>query len=218
MIRFKKFFKPNHKSFFFCSIFHQFRPPILFQRQNCNPNNVQCEILIDNSSPPNNSINGNSSVTSECSEHQSTTSSQTITTIASINRLNDNEFTLMSTSRETAADVTSLIKQIGRLDTEKSEDERHNMNEDAEIMNQISHEKLNTSSRESRNINCNKDYVSVMDHNTAVNHCKNVNISNTIELNKVLIPIAHSSPSQRDTLTRDERPFFDGIKCGMGVR
>lgn len=202
-------------------MFQQFRPPILFQRQ-CrnNPNTIQVEIPVDNSSPSNISTHGNSSVnvTSEFSEHQSSTSSQTITTIASINRLNDNEFTLMSASREMVADVTSLIKQNGRLDITGSEGKRRNFNDDdADIMNQISHEKLNISGSESRNINCNKDYVSVMDHNTALNHCKNVNISNTNELNKALIPIAHLSPS-RDTLKRDERNFLDGARCEKGVR
>lgn len=206
------------KKVFFFSIFQQSRPPILFQRQSRNPNNVQVEIPFDNSSPSNNSINGNSSMTSECSEHQSTTSSQTITTIASINRLNDNEFTLMSATRETAADGTSLIKQNGRSDITRSEGKRRNVNEDENIMNQISHENLNCSSSGSRNINCNKDYVSVMDHNTAVNHCKNVNISNTKELNKALIPLAHLSPSQRNTLTRGERTFHDDTRCEMGIR
>lgn len=100
--------------------------------------------------------------------------------------------------------------------------------EDVDV-NHISHENLNCNSSRSssrcatdafsdRNINCNKDSVSITDHNTAVNHCKNVNISNTKELNKALIPLTHLSPSSRSALTRHGKSFSSGARCEMGVR
>lgn len=190
--------------FFFLS--SSFRPTTLFQRQGCTTNNVQVE-----SSPP---------VTSECFEHQSPTSSQTITTIASINRSNDNEFTLISTSHETPVDVTSLITSelVGG----------HRRRDDGDAENHISHENFNcnvsrSSSRctsetfSDRNINCNKDSVSITDHhNTDVIHCKNVNINNLKELNKTLTPLTHLSPSARES--RDGKTFSLGVRYEMGVR
>lgn len=217
------------ESLFFFFLFSS-RPPILFQRQTRNSNIVQVEIPIDNSLTSNNLINGNSSLTTEYPEHQSTTSSQTITTIASINRLSDNEFTLMSASSETSADVTSLIKQNGRLElTGRGGGIRNGRDEDLEIVTHISHENLNCNSRRSssrcivetcsdRNINWNDDSVSITDHKIAEKHCKNVNISNTKELNKALIPIVHLSPSSRETVTRNGSSFHGGVRCEMGIR
>ena len=171
----------------------------------------------------NNLINGYSSLTTEHPEHQSTTSSQTITTIASINRLSDNEFTLMSASSETTVDVTSLINQNGRLDLTGRNGIRMGRDEDLEIMTHISHENLNCNSRNSsrcsdRNINWNDDSVSITDHKIAEQHCKNVNISNTKELNKALIPIVHLSPSSREALTRGGSSFLGSVRCEMGIR
>lgn len=203
------------------SSFPSSRPPILFQRQRRNSNSVQVEIPIDNAS--NSLINGNSSLTTEHPEHQSTTSSQTITTIASINRLSDNEFTLMSASSETTADVTTLIKPNGRLDLTMRDGIRMGRDEDFEIMTQISHENLNCNSRRSssrcsdrNNNNWNENPVSITDHKIAEQHCKNVNISNSKELNKALIPIAHLSP--RGRLTRNESSYLGGARCEMGIR
>lgn len=197
---------------------------MLFQRQSHITNNVQVEIPIDNSSTSTNSINDNSSATSE---HQSPTSSQTITTIASINRLSDNEFTLMSASRETVADVSSLINPSGRTDVEDGSEKRRDVI--GHVMNQISHEHLSCSSSSSsrssvrctserfndRSSNCNKESVSITDHGT-VNRCKNVNISNTKELNKALTPIAHLKPLSRGSLTCDGSIF--GVRRETGVR
>jgi hypothetical protein len=181
---------------------------MLFQRQGCATNNVQDE----------NSIERNPSTTSECFEHQSPTSSQTITTIASINRSNDNEFTLTSASHEASVDMTSLIKaDVG------GHGKRH---DDGNVVNHISHENFNcnvsrsssrctTETRSDRNIDCNKDSVSITDH-TDVIHCKNVNISNMKELNKALIPLTHISPCTRES--RDGKSFSNGERCEMGVR
>jgi hypothetical protein len=159
-------------------------------------------------------------MTREYAEHQSPTSSQTITTIASINRLSDNEFTLMSASRELVTDVTSLIKQ-NDVDIEGIVGKREEGNE---ARNHVFHENLKCSgsSRSSsrcttdtysdRNINCNKDSVRVTDHTTAVNHCKNVNK----ELNKA--PLTHLSPSSRGPLTRDGMSILNGARYDKGVR
>lgn len=201
---------------------------MLFQRQSRNLNSVQAEIPIANSLTSNNLINGNSSLTTEYPEHQSTTSSQTITTVASINRLSDNEFTLMSESSETTADVTSLIKQSGRSLTGRDVT-RMGTDEDLEIMTHISHENLNRNSRRSstrciietcsdRNINWNEDSASITDHKIAESQCKNVNISNTKEHNKALMPIVHLSPSSRETLRRNGSSFLGGVRCEMGIR
>lgn len=204
------------------SLFLIFRPPILFQRQSRNLSSVQVEIPIENSLTSSNLINGNSSLTTEYPEHQSTTSSQTITTIASINRLSDNEFSSMPTSSETVADVTSLIKPNSTVRLELTGRDGYGVEKDFDI---ISHENLNcnnsrrsssrciTETRSDRNINRDEDSVSITDHKKAENHCKNVNISNTNELNKALISIVHSSPSLRDTLSGS-----NGKRCEMGVR
>lgn len=210
----------------FSQYLSRFRPPILFQRPATS--SIHVEIPIDNPSTSHNSINGNLSATSEYFEHQSPTSSQTITTIASINRLNDNEFTLTSASRETVADVTSLIKQncgaveiealgIGDADEVQSDDEnvdicRNNLN-----CNSRSSSRCTTDTRSTRNINCNKDSVSITDHKLeAVKHCKNVvNISNMKELNKALIPLTHLSPSSRNG---GGTSILNGVRCEMGVR
>lgn len=192
---------------------------MLFQRQSHITNNVQVEIPIDNSSTSTNSISGHSSASSE---HQSPTSSQTITTIASINRLSDNEFTLMSASRETVADVSSLINASGR-GMDVGGGKRQDVSDVGHVMNQISN---CSSSRSSvrctserfidRSSSCNKESVSITDHGS-VNRCKNVNISNTKELNKALTPIAHLPPSSRVSLTCDERSIF-GVRRETGVR
>lgn len=180
----------------------------------------------------NDSMNANSSAASDCSGYQSPTSSQTITTIASINRWNDNEFTLMSASRETAADMTTLITQNGRVENEGVDKARRDGNKAPQFgdaMNQTSHENFNCNSSRSsgtctsdtyndRSISCNKNSVSIMDHSTAVNNCKNVNISNTKELNKALIPLTHLPPPSRDALTRNGITFLNGVRCEMGVR
>lgn len=185
-----------------------FRPTTLFQRQGCTTNNVQVE-----SNPP---------VTSECFEHQSPTSSQTITTIASINRSNDNEFTLTSTSHETPVDVTSLI-------TSDMVGGHGRRRDDGDAVNHISHENFNcnvsrSSSRctsetfSDRNINCNKDSVSITDHhqNTDVILCKNVNTNNLKDFNKALTPLTHLSPVTRES--RDGKTFSLGVRYELGVR
>lgn len=182
-----------------------FRPPMLFQRQGCTSNNVQAE----------------NNLTSECFEHQSPTSSQTITTIASINRSNDNEFTLTSASSHEASVDMSLIKPDVGVGGRK---ERRN---DGSVVNHISHENLTCSSRSSsrcttethsdRSINCNKDSVSITDHNTDVIHCKNVHIGNVKELNKALMPLTHLSPPTRGE-THDGKSFTNGARREMGVR
>lgn len=180
---------------------------MLFQRQGCTANNIQVE---------------NNPTTSECFEHQSPTSSQTITTIASINRSNDNEFTLTSApSHEASVDVTSLIK------ADVGVGGRGKWRDDGNVVNHISHENLNCNSSRSssrcttetlsdRSINCNKEYVSITDHNTDVIHCKNVNIGNMKELNKALMPLTHLSPPTRNS--RDGKSCTNGARCEMGVR
>jgi hypothetical protein len=177
---------------------------MLFQRQGCTVNSVQVE---------NNS---------ECFEHQSPTSSQTITTIASINRSNDNEFTLTSASSHEASVDMSLIKpDVGVGGREKRRNEGN-------AVNHISHENLNCNSSRSssrcttdtlsdRGIHCNKDSVSITDHITDVIHCKNVNIGNVKELNKALMPATHLPPPTR-AVSRDGKSFTNGGRCEMGVR
>jgi hypothetical protein len=182
---------------------------------------------MENSSSSNHSLNGNSF---ETSQHQSPTSSLTITTIASINRSNDNEFTLASSSHESEADMKSLIKQNVRADTMGDGNRHQNepKNDDGNFALRVSHENLNCSSSESssrcttqtnseRNINCNKNSVSITDHLTDVNHCKNVNNSNTREINK-LTPITHLPPTTFDVTTRDGQNFINGARYEMGVR
>lgn len=183
---------------------------------------MQVDISIDNSATSHNSINGNLSATSECFEHQSPTSSQTITTIASINRLNDNEFTLTSASRETVADVTSSIKPNGRRvelevgHCERVETDDDDMNHNLNCSRRSS--RCTTDTRSDRNINCNKDSVSITDHKfEAVKHCKNVvNISNMKEPNKALMPLTHLSPASR--ISDGGANILNGARCEMGVR
>lgn len=172
------------------------------------------------------SINGNLSATSEL---KPPISSQTITTIASINRSSDNEFTLMSASRETFADVTSLIKPNGKeqligvvvdgeqrlgIATRCDDDEVSHVN----LVYNSSRSRSRCTTRSDRNVNCNKDFVSITDHNTAVNCCKNVNISNTKELNKALTPLTHLASSSRDTSSCNGKYFVADARCEMGVR
>lgn len=181
---------------------------MLFQRQGCT-SNVQVE--------------NNPTTSSEFYEHQSPTSSQTITTIASINRSNDNEFTLTSASpHEASVDVTSLINADVCVGGRRKRWEEEN------VVNHISHENLNCNSSRSssrcttdtlsdRSINCNKNSVSITDHNTDVIHCKkNVNIGNIKELNKALMPLTHLSPPTRES--REGKSCTNGARCEMGVR
>lgn len=193
---------------------------MLFQRQGCSTsenssNDVHVEI-------PTTSTNG---------QHQSSVTSQTITTVASINRSSDNEFTLVSaSSREAIVDVTSLIKSNATSSSRTLEfvgNEGVRRETSNNVVNHFLHENLNCSMGSSnsssssssrctsetlneRNINCNKVSVSITDHNTDVNSCKNVNISKMKELNKALIPLTHSKPSST-TLT-------NGLRCETGVR
>jgi hypothetical protein len=203
---------------------------MLLQRQSRSANSVHAEIPFGNSSSSHSLANGSPSLaTSDFAGNQSPTSSQTITTIASINRSSDNEFTLMSASRETATDATSLIKQNGRpivigdgCGIEGNEANNH----ESSVVHKIFHDNLKCNSSRSssrcpteatsdRSINCN---VRVTDQNAAVkNHCKNVNISNTKELNK-LIPFPHLAPSLRGPLARDGGAFVGGARCEMGIR
>lgn len=215
-----------------------------FQRQNptSNTENVQVEIPIESnlSAIINERMNGitSSPATNECSQHQSPASSKTITTIASINRLDDNEFSLrvaasQNSTHETVADVTSLITSNGiGIEDCRMEHRRHEI--DGNVVNHFSHETLNcsTSSRSSSRckphsdstmIICNKDYVvSIMDQaTTADEHCKNVNNSNTKELNKAPTLSSHQTASSRVTNQRDTifvSINHDGGRCEMGVR
>lgn len=127
----------------------------------------------------------------------------------------------MSASRETVADVTSLIMPSGGVGGEGKR-QQQNMSEtrsdDEIVMNHISPENFNsrssgrctTEARSDRHIDCNKDSVSITDHN----HCKkNVNNSNMKELNKALVPLAHLSPSSRGTVARDHKSFSNGARC-----
>jgi hypothetical protein len=202
---------------------------MLLQRQSRSANNVHVEIPFGNSSSSHSLANNSPSLaTNDFAGNQSPTSSQTITTIASINRSSDNEFTLMSASRETVNDATSLIKQNGRPivvgDGCGSEGNEAN-NHESSVVHKIFHDNLKCNSSRSssrcptetlsdRNINCN---VRITDHNAAVNHCKNVNISNTKELNK-LIPFPHLAPSSRGPMARDGGEFVGGVRCEMGRR
>jgi hypothetical protein len=192
---------------------------MLFQRQSSSADNVQVGIPMNHPTLSNNLINSNSSMAGECAEHQSPTTPQTITTIASINRLDDNEFTLMSAARETVTDVTSLINR----------NDRENLGiggrggEVSGLKSHVFHENLkcNRSSSSSethsdRSIHCSKVSVRLTDHTKHVNHCKNVNSSNAKDLNKA--PLAHLSPSSRNLVPRDGTCFVNGVGCKMGVR
>lgn len=165
-----------------------FRPPILFQRQGSTIRNVQVEIPIISLSTSNNSINGNLSATSECSEHQSPTSSQTITTIASISRSNDNEFTVV--------DATSLITEHGKVEFVGGDGKQQDLN------------------RSNNDLNCSRSSIRYPLENSSdridfvrlTELCKNVN--------KSLTPIAQLPPLSRDTLVQNGKV----ARCVMGVR
>lgn len=223
------------------------RPSMIFQRQGCSSSNssfienqanindnerVEVEMTTGSSM----SLRSNSSsMANECFRFQSPTSSQTITTIASINRLSDDELTSMSQTQDVSStmilDGRSLIKEMSRsrCQIEPTEERGGYVN----VINDMSDEKFNCNTIRSsnsrctseihsgRDFSCNKDgeSVSIMDHNADVNQCKNVNNSIN-ELNKALTSLVHLSPpsSSCETLKCDDRPFLNGDRCEIGVR
>lgn len=175
--------------------------------------------------------------------HQSPTSSssQTITTIASINRPDDNDNALSMTLQR---DVTSLVRinemtakchrNLTKKSSQQDEDAAVNCNNNSRIKSSCSNSIESSDSRCTsyidRHNNCNKDF----DHHNyhQVNRaskidnvkgseeynieCKNVNISNMTELNKALMSNSHVSTLPRSTQTRAS--FLDRDRCEMGIR
>lgn len=69
-----------------------------------------------------------------------------------------------------------------------------------------------------RAFSCNKENsVSIMDHNTDVNHCKNVNMCNISELNKNLTSLVHLS-SPHSTSSCEALQCSEGDRCEIDVR
>lgn len=189
-----------------------FRPPIQFQRQTNQTENVQVEIPIDDSNITNDT---HTSVTTEYLQHQSPTSSQTITTIASINRPDDNDCAV-------ASDVSSLIKlnemqQQCQQNFENSRSRRQ-LERTHEGLNNNSNSNRSRSSSRCRNI-CIKDFDHHQQQHSTIDdirECKNVNISNMTELNKALMTNSHMLTLPRSPQARAS--FLDRDRCEMGVR
>ncbi|KAL7025160.1 hypothetical protein ACKWTF_013371 [Chironomus riparius] len=225
------------------------RPPIQFQRQNQHQQNqhssneVQVEVPIDESTLTNDASTSAAATTAYMQLHQSPTSSssQTITTIASINRPDDNDNAL---SMILPRDVTSFIKinemtaKCHRNSTKKSQNEdvtvncnsRNKISNCSSSNNNIESSDSRCTSYIDRHSNCNKDFDHHNHHH--VNRaskidnvkgsedynieCKNVNISNMTELNKALMSNSHVSTLPRSTQTRAS--FLDRDRCEMGIR
>lgn len=166
--------------------------------------------------------------------HQSPTSSssQTITTIASINRPDDNDNALSMTLQR---DVTSLVRinemtaKCHRNMTKKSQHEDATVNcNNSRIKSSCSNSIESSDSRCTSY--CNKDFdhhnyhqinrASKIDNVKGSEEysieCKNVNISNMTELNKALMSNSHVSTLPRSTQTRAS--FLDRDRCEMGIR
>ncbi|KAG5670639.1 hypothetical protein PVAND_000887 [Polypedilum vanderplanki] len=215
------------------------RPPIHFQRQNqqqqqhqnASSNNiVQVEIPIDESTLINDANVSNSS-TNNATEYvhtnQSPTSSQTITTIASINRPDDNDI----------ADVTSLIRinEMTRVQHENETEESNSSSSRCRINYVSSSNSSSSSSNSSNSSRCNNDR-----HNTLCNNkitldhhrhhminneniividdkCKNVNIGNMMEINKALMSNSHHTMTL-PRCTQQRASFLNRENCELGVR
>jgi len=186
---FQKLHIKNKASFTFQTLN---RPPILFQRQTRN-GNVHIEEI--------HASDGASNAESATIEHQSPSSSQTITTIASINRLDDNEITQPATTTTTttttspslthdmATEVTSLISQNGSLqfaDSNANEQQqqqqrrRQENHNDENVVNHFSHETLNWNNNSSRSsIRCTTAAATAATHSdrTAMIICNKENSS-----------------------------------------
>lgn len=162
---------------------------MIFQRQECSSNNSSFidddnmnsnneRVQVEMMTTAGNSMslqNNSSSVSNECFRYQSPTTSQTITTIASINRLSDDEMTSMSQSQDTTTatatsssssltmilDGRSLIKEMARMNLENNIEgdiswrrESENQNGYVNVINDSSDEKFNCNTIRNSNSRC----------------------------------------------------------------
>lgn len=203
------------------------RPPLQFQRQQ---SSVQVEIPIDNDQNPCNSSD-EATTSSTCIGylgHPSPTSSQTITTIASINR--PDESNALSN-----CDVSSLIRLNGS-DSFRQQQQQHESDNTDIVGIHIALNNGNNCSRASRFSNDSSRCKSFSDrHNVCIKEshdhhqhrpydtssdareCKNVNIST--ELNKALMSTPHLSTTHALTLPRNVSTRANlHDRCEMAIR
>jgi hypothetical protein len=211
---------------------------MIFQRQECSSDN---SIFIDDNANSSNERvqvemmtagnsmslqNNSSSISNECFRYQSPTTSQTITTIASINRLSDDEMTSMSQSQDTTTtssssfssstmilDGRSLIKEMTKMNENIEGDnnwsrELENQNGYVNVINDNSDEKFNCNTIRSSNSRCTSEIhrsrnFSCNEENSVsiMDHNADVNqcknVNSSInELNKTLTSLVHLSPSK----------------------